>query len=63
MSDGYDRGEREDRGDSRLQTIHMQMRDSIKRKEQGLNDGYDGNEREVGREGVVGVTDMTVQMV
>lgn len=39
------------------------MRDSIEWKEQGLNDGYDGNEREVGREVVTGVTDMTVQMV
>lgn len=27
LSDGYDGGKTEDGGDSRLQTIHMQMRD------------------------------------
>lgn len=60
MSDRYDRRW----GDTgRLQTTHMQMRDSIWRREEGVSDGCDGSETQVASEVVGGVADMTVQMV
>lgn len=51
LSDGYDGGKTEDGGESRLQTIHMQMRDRTWRRDQGLSDGYIESETDVGMGG------------